>query len=336
MNRFSKFHRIFIILFALAFAGITSCYGYSAVKASGFSFVLLSHYNKTIQIRQSFYLAGITSNGKKPTWKSSNAKTASVNTYGKVTGKRAGTCRITAKISGAEASCLVTVKKTAIILSSKTITMENGSGYRLSGKTSNGSCLSWKSSKRSVATIDENGYIEAKKPGDTTITASADGSSCSCHVTVKKPKVTLNHTEASLYRRQTLRLTAKVSSRRAPVWKSKKSSVATVDENGVVTARKHGVALIQASVDGITRICEVTVKSPDISLSQSSVTIKKGKSIRLSAKVSSGNPPEWKSSNKKIATVDGNGKIQAKKKGSCYIYASEDGAKKKCRVRVTK
>ncbi|MCH5251621.1 MAG: Ig-like domain-containing protein [Lachnospiraceae bacterium] len=335
MNRFSKFQRIFVILFALAFAAITGCYQPSAVQASSISLVVLSNYNKTIQIHQSFYLAAITSNGKKPSWKSSDSKIASVNTYGMVTGKRGGTCRITAKISGAEASCQVTVKKTTITLSSKTITMENGAQYTLGGKTSNGSSLSWKSSKRSVATIDDEGHIEAKKPGETTITASADGSSATCKVTVKKPKVTLNYTKASLYRGQTLRLTAKVSSNRIPVWKSKKTSVVTVDEKGLVTARKHGTALVQASIDGITRICEIEVKAPKITLSKSSVTMKKGESLQLSADVSSGNSPTWNSSSKKIATVDKNGKVQAKKKGSCYIYASEDGTKKKCRVHVT-
>lgn len=68
----------------------------------------------------------------------------------------------------------------------------------LKGQTSNGSPISWKSQKSSVAEIDENGKISAKKPGETTITAKADGTKKTCHVTVKKPKVTLNYTSASL------------------------------------------------------------------------------------------------------------------------------------------
>ena len=212
--------------------------------------------------------------------------------------------------------------------------MENGASYTLQGTTSNGSALTWKSSRRSVAAIDNNGRIVAAKPGETTITASADGTKVTCTVTVKKPKVTLNYTETSLYRKQTIKLTAKVSSGRTPVWKSKRTSVATVDENGLVTARKHGTTTITAKIDGITRICEITVESPDIRLSADSVTLSKGKSLTLTANVSSGIAPVWKSNKKSVATVDKNGKVTAKKKGTCTITATEDGAKESCRVVV--
>lgn len=100
--------------------------------------------------------------------------------------------------------------------------MENGAQVTLKGQTSNRSPISWKSQKSSVAEIDENGKISAKKPGETTITAKADGTKKTCHVTVKKPKVTLNYTSASLSRNQTLLLTAKVSSGKKATWKSQK------------------------------------------------------------------------------------------------------------------
>lgn len=334
MKKHSIIQRITVILLTLALFSTILTHGSPYVKASGISFVLLSRYQNTINIQQSFYLVAVTSNGKKPTWKSSDSKIASVNTYGKVTGKRAGSCKITAKIRGAEASCTVTVRKTTITLSAKTVCMENGAVYRLHGTTSNGSQLKWKSSKRSIVQVSENGTLEALKPGEARVIASADGSEQVCTVTVKKPKVTLSHTSASLYRKQTLRLSAKVSSGRKPVWKSKKTGVATVDEKGLVTARKHGTAMITATVDGITRVCELTVCSPEISLSASSITMKKGKKSKLTARVSSGNTPSWKTSKKSVATVDKNGLVTAKKKGKCYIYASEDGAKESCRILV--
>lgn len=303
--------------------------------ASSFAFVALSRYNCTMKIGQSFYLVGIASNGKRVTWKSSSSKIASVNTYGQVFAKKAGSCRITGKVSGGEASCTVTVLKTTITLSAKNLTIENGTTAALKGYTSNGSAITWKSRKSSVASVDENGRITANKPGEATITATADGSTSSCKVTVKKPKITLNRTKAALYRGQTLALTARTSSGRRVTWKSRKSSIAKVSGSGRVTAMKHGTARITASVDGVTKECEVTVKSPDIQLSHTSLTLKKGRTFVLKANVSSGHTPIWKSSKSRVATVDGNGKVTAKKKGTCTIYATEDGTREDCHIQVT-
>lgn len=298
------------------------------------AFIVLSCYQKTLSIGQSFTLIGFTGNGENITWKSGNTRTASVNTYGEVTAKKAGTCKITARIKGAEASCKVTVKKTEIALSSNAISMENGTCVKLSATTSNGSAVSWKSSKKSVAYIDEAGRIEAQKPGNTTITASADGTKKTCKVTVKKPTVTLNATQVSLYRRGTFSLKANVSSGRTPAFSSRKESVASIDEKGLITAHKHGTALINVKIDGVTRICEVTVKSPEISFSPASVTMKKGKKYALRYTVSSGIRPVFKSSRVSVASVNECGTVTAYKKGSCLIYATEDGTKACCRITV--
>ncbi len=304
-------------------------------QASSYAFVILSRYNCTLKIGQSFYLIGVATNGNRVTWKSSSSKIASVNTYGQVTAKKAGTCKITGKVSGGEASCNITVQKTTVTLSAKTLTMENGATATLKATTSNGSSVTWKSKKTSIATISDNGKITANKPGETQITATADGTVATCTLTVKKPKITLSQTSASLYRGQTLSLTAKTSSGKDVTWKSKKTSVATISDDGKVTAIKHGTARITATLDGVTKECEVTVKSPTIKLSQTSVKIKKGKTMTLTATVSSGNTPTWKSSKTSVATVDDKGVVTAKKKGTCYIYASEDGTKEGCYVQVT-
>lgn len=302
--------------------------------SSGYSFILLSQYQKTMEIGQSFYLIGIAGNGKRITWKSTKSAVASVNTYGQVTAKKAGSCFITGKVSGAEASCRITVRKTNITLSSTKVTLENKATAILRGTTSNGTDITWKSAKKSVAEIDEKGKITANKPGETIITAKAGGSSASCQVIVKKPQIILNYTKATLYRGNTLTLLASTSSRRGVTWKSKKTSVAVISEDGRVTAKKHGRAVVTASLDGVTKQCEVTVKSPTIKLSATSLSIKKGKSKTLTAVVSSGNEPVYKSSKSSVASVDKKGKIKAKKKGTCIVYVSEDGTKVSCHVQV--
>ena len=88
--------------------------------------VIISRYHATLKIGDSFTLAGIASNGKWVRFKSSKSAVASVNTYGRVTAKKAGTCTITGKVAGGEASCKITVTKTIITLSTASITMENG------------------------------------------------------------------------------------------------------------------------------------------------------------------------------------------------------------------
>jgi uncharacterized protein YjdB len=213
--------------------------------------------------------------------------------------------------------------------------MENGSSFTLRATTSNGSEVTWKSSKSSVVTVEDNGYIEAKKPGSATITASADGSKQTCKITVKKPKVTLNETSVKLYRNQTFRLEAKVSSGLTPSFSSQKGSIASVNEKGVITAYKHGSTRIYVKIDGITRTCEVTVMSPEITLTPSKTTLKKGQTLVLQATVSSGIAPVFSSSKKSVATVDTKGKVTAVGKGTCYIYASEDGTKESCKITVS-
>lgn len=304
-------------------------------KAANLTCVLLSSYEEVIDIGEECYLLAWTSNGKKPTWRSSDSRIASVNTYGLVTGKKAGTVKITAKISGAEMSCKVKVNKTIITIDKKSLILERNTSAKLQALASNHADIVWKSSKKSVAVVDENGYVTAINPGEAIITANADNTSVSCKVTVKQPKVVLNKTSITLYRGQTAKLTASVSSGVAPTWKTNKKSIAIIDENGVITAMKHGMAVITAKVDGISKICQVTVEQPEITLSNVELNLKVGQVIQLSAEVSSKNPVVWSTSKQSIASVSNDGKVTAYEKGTCYIYASEDGVKERCIVRVT-
>ena len=117
---------VFCILSMLFLATIQPM---EAHASSGLGFVILNTYSKTMKIGDESYLAAVTSNGKKPSFSSSDSKIASVNTYGKITAKKAGTVKITAKIRNGEASCTVTVLKTKVQLSAKTIS-QNGKAIK--------------------------------------------------------------------------------------------------------------------------------------------------------------------------------------------------------------
>ena len=299
------------------------------------SFIILNSYEKNVSIGDEFYLFAFTSDGKAPRYKSSDSKIASVNTYGLVTAKRNGTVRITAKIKDAEASCTVKVNKTELNVAPQTVSLECGQTKVLSCSTSNNRPMKFKTNRKSIAQIDENGQITAMKPGDAVITITSDTTVSTCKVHVKAPTVKLSQTKASLYRTNTLKLNCTVSSNKRPVWKSSRNSVAIVDENGVVTALKHGTARITAKVDGVTKICELTVKQPSITLNNVDLVMTEGEQHTLTASVSSGILPEWSVSNSNILSVD-HGTITALSKGTAYVYAIEDGVRARCRVKVIK
>ncbi len=307
-----------------------------SVKAStSISFILLSKYKNTLNIGEEFYLAAVTSTGKKATFKSSDSKIASVNTYGKVLAKKAGTVTITAKIKDAEATCKVTINPTEVTIKKNDALLERGDTLKVYATTSNGSKVTWKSSKRSVANIDDTGLVTCIKPGEAIITATADGSSATCVVTVKPPTVTLNKTKVTLYRRQTSVLSANISSIGKPTWKTNKKSVAIIDENGLITAMKNGIAIITCTVDGVSSTCEVVVEKPTITLNSYEVNLRIGEKYNMFATVSSGNKVIWSTSNQNIVNIDTTGKITGLQKGKAYVYASEDGTKIRCTVLVT-
>ena len=130
--------------------------------------------------------------------------------------------------------------------------------------------LTWTSSDQEVASVDDKGVVTAVKVGSATITASADGKSGNCTVTVlakaiKTESVRLSDTELHLNVGDTKTLTATVDPDNATnknvSWKSDNESVATVDQDGNVSAVGSGSAKVTVTTEdgGLTATCEVTV-----------------------------------------------------------------------------
>lgn len=133
----------------------------------------------------------------------------------------------------------------------------------------------WSSSDSAVASVDETGKVSAVAAGTATITASADGASAACVVTVEKkeePKkdLALETIYGSLNKnsRGNWEFTASegdafgmmVSGTDSDVsWSSSNKSVATIASDGTFKAVGSGKAVITAKVDGQTLKCDVIV-----------------------------------------------------------------------------
>lgn len=144
--------------------------------------------------------------------------------------------------------------------------------------------------------------------------------------------VHLNKTKVTLYVGQST--TLKLSGAKVKKWKSNNKNIATVNKNGKVVAKKKGTTTIVATTkNGKTYKCKITVKN--VSLSKTKVTLEKGKSVTL--KLNGSKVVKWSSDNKKIATINKNGKVVAKGVGTTTIKAkAKNGKTYKCKVVVSK
>lgn len=177
------------------------------------------------------------------------------------------------------ANAKVTVKKVASVnklTGSKKITLTKGKKATLkttvtlkSGKTNKK--VTYKSSKKSVATVTKKGVIKAKKVGTAKITVtSTQNKKKKATVTVKVvkgkvTKVTFDQTAIRLdpAKTATIKATVKTSGKKpnkALVWSTSDAKVATVTAKGVVTAVAPGVATITAkATDGTGKKATATV-----------------------------------------------------------------------------
>ena len=168
---------------------------------------------------------------------------------------------------------------------------------------------------------------------------------CGAAAFTEVSSVALNRSTARLRVGETLALRATVNpahaTDRTVTWKSSNPTAISVDNRGVVTAKWAGSARITATADGLSATCTVTAAIPvsRISLNKASISIDVGKTRALKAAVQPSNATDqtvvWKSSNPKVAAVNGKGVVTAKKAGTAQISATAGGRRAVCAVTVT-
>ncbi|MCQ2288181.1 MAG: Ig-like domain-containing protein [Muribaculaceae bacterium] len=269
-------------------------------------------------------------------WKSSNTAITTVDSNGKVTGVALGTATITATTTDGtnlSASCQVTVGIVAqeITLNKNVLSLYDGKTETLvatifPSNTTEKNVL-WRSSNSDIATVDNYGKVTGIAPGTATIIATTtDGTnlSAACQVTVRMTAkgISLNKTSLSLNdgQSETLKATVTPSStyNQTVAWLSSNSSIATVDQYGIVTAIGPGTASITATTTDGTNLsasCIVTVfmKAKAISLNKTTMTINDGQREKLTVNFTPSNTTNknvtWTTSNSAIATVDSYGNV---------------------------
>lgn len=305
-------------------------------------------------------------------WKSSDETVAKVSNKGVVTGIGYGDATITCSASDdeyifAEAVVHVVLPVTGITLNKTAETLLLSDKDPSSG-TAALSCtvapenaynqdITWKSSNPNIVTVNQNGIIVAVSPGTATITAaSADPNSnarpITCKVTVLQAvsQIVLGEVPSSLNINSTLDVKTTISPQNATnknlVWKSSNAAVASVSNTGRIKAIAPGVATITCTAaDGSGVYASFSLKvvqmvtSVKIETSGKTITVNKNESVTLRAVVSPDNASKktlaWSSSDPSIASVDKNGKVQAKQGGAVTITATaEDGSGKSASVEI--
>ena len=219
--------------------------------------------------------------------------------------------------------------------------------------------VSWVSSNSQIATVDRNGKVKALKVGNAIITAiSTDGSNvsakCKIKVVQRVTKVKLNKSVVNLSKKgKTAKIKATVYPNNAYDksinWTSNNKKVATVDKNGKIkaTTNKGVTYIIAKTKDGSNKSAKLLVvvgpKVQKITLNKSSVTVNrstKNITYRLKKSIKNKNATykavDWYTSNKNIATVDSNGKVTVRKRGTVTITArAKDGSNKAAKCKIT-
>ena len=289
---------------------------------------------------------------KKLYWTSSNTNVAKVDEYGLVTAVGSGSATILCQSedSGITAMCNITVYQPveSVKLSYNEMTVRKNTVFWLHADVqpvdAHNKDLIWTSSDVNVCTVDSYGMITAVNPGECVITArSADTGvfdTCSIIVTEPVTGITLNVNDLFLYTGEKALLIPTVTpidaDNKAVTYFSSDPEVATVDENGVVTAIKGGEIIITVTTveRGLVASCKVTVYEfvSSISINEKDKPyINIGTTKRLTATIKPDSATNksltWTSSDPSIISINDKGIVTANKVGTVLITVmTNDGS----------
>lgn len=207
-----------------------------------------------------------TTDNKTVDWESSNPEIVSIDSTGKITGKKGGTATITATVGTNETSVKINVKEihiNSVVINELDDEFTRGDEFKFSATytpentTDENKTVEWSSSNADVGTIDQEGNFVALKEGTTKITAKIGNIKAEREVTVIENHVgdfkLLQEEGEVLNIGNTQKLVTVVNPENCTdaytiKYSSSDEAIATVDENGNVTALKDGKVVITATL----------------------------------------------------------------------------------------
>ena len=243
--------------------------------------VVLDRQSVTLEENQSTLLTATVlpenATDKTVTWESSDPATATVYD-GRVTALKEGIAYIVAKAGNKSATCVVTVKKgvvpvTSVWISYSSLDMNKGESRIIQAivypDNATDKTITWSSSEPSVASVDQTGQVTALAGGQAIITAKAGDKEANCIVSVSVPvsSIILNKTMLKLKVGASEILTATVSpvdANESIRWSSTNTAVAMVDNNGKVIAVSVGEAIITCQSGLCAASCYLQVIPNDV------------------------------------------------------------------------
>ena len=244
-------------------------------------------------------------------WTSSDESVATVDATGMVVAVSAGEADITASVTDSEMSavCKVTVKvaaKDITVPDNLDVKLNDGNETTVEATVSPADAtdvkVSYASTDEAVATVDKDGRVQVLQPGEcdivTTLTQESE------KVVEKKTHIkafyevegiTLDKTEGVLTAGNTVTLNAavlpeEVADETTVTWTSSDEKIATVDENGKVTAIAAGEATITANAGEKSATYKLTVQAKKVAQTTTNKNTNKGNTSSSSNTAPASNP----------------------------------------------
>ena len=289
-------------------------------------------------------------------WQSGDNAIAEISNLGLLTARSIGSATITASFDGQSSTALITITPAtlnSININPGNLAIANGTSSSLlvtglySDLTTQNLTqqVTWQSSDNSIAEINTDGLVTGYSTGTATITAHLNGLSSTTSVSVTTE--TLNSinispntssfaagtvTQLSAYGiysdLSTQNLTTQVT------WQSSNSSIAEIDQNGLVTGNTTGTVTITADFNGTSSTALIDITAANLSsivISPDATSLANGTNLNLQAIGNyTGQPAQdltssviWQSSDPTIAEVNPEGLVTSHKVGTVTISASK-------------